>query len=355
MCCNEPQAPQPVNAGQIIGAQSAANKDAVRESVKVNAIDEFSPYGSLTYERDAEGLPTSRTTQYSPGGQQVFDKQQQLANTLAGYANNQAGFIPQSQFSLEGLPQSPNVNDFSADRDKFERAYYDRSANLLRPEFEQQREEMNQSYADRGIPQGGEAYNRGFNRFDQGERDAYARLAQDAVQAGAGEQSRLFGLSTTGRNNAIQERLLERSQPFNELSAFLQGSPALQGPQFQNAPQYSVAPPDVTGAYGLQQAGQNNAYNQQMGTYQANLNGLYGLAGAGLTAGIAASDRRLKQNIIQIGTTIAGLGIYLFNYIWGGPKQIGLMADEVKHINPEAVFSINGFDVVDYGKVPSWL
>lgn len=75
--------------------------------------------------------------------------------------------------------------------------------------------------------------------------------------------------------------------------------------------------------------------------------GIGGLIG-GTLGRIFASDRRLKQNIKRIGTHLLGIGIYEFNYVWNKVKHIGVMADEVKQVMPEAVVNINGFDAVNY-------
>ncbi len=63
------------------------------------------------------------------------------------------------------------------------------------------------------------------------------------------------------------------------------------------------------------------------------------------------SDRRLKTNIRKIGKLPNGLNVYTFNYIWGGPEETGVMADEVKRIMPNAVSTVDGYDVVDYGMI----
>jgi hypothetical protein len=63
------------------------------------------------------------------------------------------------------------------------------------------------------------------------------------------------------------------------------------------------------------------------------------------------SDQRLKKNVARLGTRSDGLGVYEFEYIWGGGRQIGLMAQEVAILYPEAVGESGGFMTVDYGKV----
>ncbi|MFN7302360.1 MAG: tail fiber domain-containing protein [Bacteroidota bacterium] len=63
------------------------------------------------------------------------------------------------------------------------------------------------------------------------------------------------------------------------------------------------------------------------------------------------SDRRLKKNIKQIGTRPDGLNVYEFDYIWGGDRQVGLMAQEVQGVYPDAVSESGGYLMVDYSKV----
>jgi hypothetical protein len=74
-----------------------------------------------------------------------------------------------------------------------------------------------------------------------------------------------------------------------------------------------------------------------------------GLLGSGLGGAIGGlfSDRRLKKNIKRIGS-MGKLGIYTYQYIWGGPQQVGFMADEVAKVSPGAVKDFGGLKVVDY-------
>lgn len=79
--------------------------------------------------------------------------------------------------------------------------------------------------------------------------------------------------------------------------------------------------------------------------------GLGGFLGQ-IGAGIAASDRRLKTNIKKLGEYADGLGRYAFDYIWGGPRVIGVMADEVQRLRPYALGPvIEGYATVDYSKL----
>ncbi|WP_246713818.1 tail fiber domain-containing protein [Rhizobium leguminosarum] len=64
------------------------------------------------------------------------------------------------------------------------------------------------------------------------------------------------------------------------------------------------------------------------------------------------SDRRLKTDIRRLGTSPAGIPIYAFRYIWGGPLFIGAMAQDLLLIRPDAVIQgETGYYRVDYDKL----
>lgn len=66
--------------------------------------------------------------------------------------------------------------------------------------------------------------------------------------------------------------------------------------------------------------------------------------------GAMASDRRLKSNIVRIGTHPLGIGIYEYE-IFGRP-DIGVMAQEVLEVKPEAVLTHpDGYLMVHYGRL----
>jgi hypothetical protein len=77
-----------------------------------------------------------------------------------------------------------------------------------------------------------------------------------------------------------------------------------------------------------------------------------GMGAYGPPAGMTLSDRRLKTDITRLSTRSDGLGVYQFRYVWGGPLHIGLMAQEVQPLYPDAVLHRDGYLMVDYGRVP---
>lgn len=109
---------------------------------------------------------------------------------------------------------------------------------------------------------------------------------------------------------------------------------------------------------GNQSSGTSTTTNQMSGVQQfaqlaGGLGSLFG-GGGGTTAGNIfkfISDRRLKTDIHEIGTASNGLPIYVFRYISDPSTQhVGVMAQDVLGVNPDAVSEENGHYVVDYAK-----
>lgn len=81
--------------------------------------------------------------------------------------------------------------------------------------------------------------------------------------------------------------------------------------------------------------------------------GVGGMIASGIgsaASGIAMSDRRVKRDIERVGELDDGLGVYEWQYVWGGPRHRGVMADEVETLRPWALGPrIAGFATVNYG------
>lgn len=74
-----------------------------------------------------------------------------------------------------------------------------------------------------------------------------------------------------------------------------------------------------------------------------------------IASGIAASERRIKEGLTRLGVMKSGLPFYSFRYKGENDQQIGVLADEVEKIMPEALGPvIDGVQTVDYDKIPGW-
>lgn len=66
----------------------------------------------------------------------------------------------------------------------------------------------------------------------------------------------------------------------------------------------------------------------------------------------SASDRRLKEDITSVGTTVYGLPLYHFRYRDQDGVYEGVMADDVLRVKPSAVScGADGFMRVNYGSL----
>jgi hypothetical protein len=69
------------------------------------------------------------------------------------------------------------------------------------------------------------------------------------------------------------------------------------------------------------------------------------------TAGISGipSDIRLKRDIVPVGQLTDGIGLYRYRYLWSDTTYVGVMAQEVAAVKPEAVCQgADGYLRVDY-------
>ena len=66
----------------------------------------------------------------------------------------------------------------------------------------------------------------------------------------------------------------------------------------------------------------------------------------------AASDERIKDNIVKIGELKNGIGVYNYTFKGSNIEQMGVMAQEVKKVLPAAVMTTkSGYMKVDYNMV----
>ena len=153
-----------------------------------------------------------------------------------------------------------------------------------------------------------------------------AGLATGALSAGAGAAGSMMGTGTglVGANNAA----------FNSTMGGLSASVNGLG-------QYNQ----------LQQSAAN--INAQNDPFRTILGAAAGGAGAYGMKALLASDRRLKTDIKVVGKLDNGLNVYTYRYKAGGPTLMGVMADEVKVLVPEAYVPtvFDGYDAVDYAKL----
>lgn len=333
-------APAPPDPAATAAAQAAANKEAVRESAKVNQINQVTPYGNVTFTGGIGEPDRTQTLTLDPQSQQILEQQRNVSGGLTDFAQQ---FVPrvaqglETPFSTQSIAPRPEYNEET--RSRVEQALFDR----LNPQFDRDQERLETRLANQGIGLGSDAYSGAFEDFDRAKTDA--RLA--AINQAGSEAQRDFGLQTQSYNQAISDALLNRGQGLNEVSALLQGAPAIQTPTLPQPAQYQVAPPDIMGANALNYQGQLNAYNQRQANNRGLMGGLFGLGAAAIPH--VLSDRRTKEDIRRAGSMDDGTPVYTFRYKSGGPVQMGVMAQDIIETKPHAVHDVGGVLHVNYG------
>jgi hypothetical protein len=183
---------------------------------------------------------------------------------------------------------------------------------------------------------------RGFNNEARQQKFGNQLAARTFNNAGA---QQTFGNQQGLRAAQLQEAYGGRNQSINEIATLL-GLGQVQSPQFMSGPNNQVANTDTAGITmnGYQQ--KLNAWQQQQQQQQGMMGGLFGLGASGI---MAMSDRRLKTDVSFLGM-LRDLPIYAFRYIWGGPMQVGVMAQDMLSLRPSAVVvTPSGYLAVNYG------
>lgn len=285
----------------------------------------------------------------SPDQQQLLDNQETLGIKMGEFGIQQVDQLKSvlgDPFKINNIEGLQNVSDFAGDRSRVEDALYAR----INPQLERERAGLDNKLANEGFTRGTEAYNQAM--------DEYTRQANDArlgvIMQGGNEQSRLMAQAAALRQAQIQEALLERSQPVNEIGALMSGSQVsmpqfagFQGGQIANTPvgDYVYRTADLDQKNYQQQVAQANAAN-------AGLMGLGGSVVKGFFGLPFMSDIRIKRDITRLATRRDGLGVYSFRYKFGGGLHVGFMAQEVERLYPDAVTEIAGVKHVYYDRVP---
>lgn len=330
---NTPEAPAAPDPAKTAAAQSQSNKDTAVAQYGLNATNQVTPNGNLTYSQSgtwADGTPRfTATTSLSPQQQSLYDKGNVTQNNLADIGNQQSAKI--------GALLNTPVNLNTATEGKIDQL----GAARLDPQFAREGAALDTQLVNKGIRPGSQAWNDAHTQFSQNKNDAYNQLY------------------LSGRQQGSQEALTERNQPINEISALLSGSQVSQ-PGFTNTPTPGVAPTDVIGAQQQSLNQQNVGYQANVANQQALTNGLFKL-GSAAVGGWAMSDIDTKENIEVVGERSDGLHVIDFDYKpeFGGEKgNRGFMAQEVAQVYPEAVARIPAMGnrmAVNYDKVPGGL
>jgi hypothetical protein len=175
-------------------------------------------------------------------------------------------------------------------------------------------------------------FNQGFQRF---QNASGFRNTMDSAMRGVQGSAAARGLMGSGATlRAMQDRAAGLGQQSynNYLGQIMAG----QQNAFGNAANMSNT---IAGA-------------GQTGGSQGLLGAIGQAAGGAASAFKAFSDRRLKEDIVRLETRPDGLGVYEYTLKTDGQRYIGVMADEVAKMRPEALGpTTDGFATVYYDRL----
>lgn len=339
-----PVAPDPYATS---AAQTASNKETALYNWGLNNPTQVTPYGTLDYTfngYDASGAPRyTQNTNLTPVGQNIFNQQQQQSQAVNDIAGGYLGNIKDvmgTPYSYSGVPGAP-----TADK-AFQQQALDNQMQLLQPYIDRQQGQMDTRLANQGIQQGSEAYKNAYQDFNNGVNNQRLQAVNNATN----QMGQLFNLQQQAHQTGVQDYATQRQAPLNEFNA-LRSASQVQTPQFQGMTPSQAQPTNVAGNIYSSYQGNLGAANAQQASQDSMLSGLMGLGGTLGASAIKKSDVRCKKNIKLLTRLKNGLGLYSFKYKGGKEDHVGMMAQEVERVYPEAVIEIDGIKHINYALV----
>lgn len=364
---SSPSAPQPVDPWTQAAAQYGLSTGTAQYNAGLNRTNQVNPLGSSSWTSTGGGSPSgggssmpAPTDPYSSfggfggfggyggfglggGGMPTSGLPTSSGGSSAPTYTQTTQLTPWAQDALQkpidtsgiaGMPGGPSTTqDLQSTQD----ALYQKQMQYLAPEQKLSSEQMDSKLANMGATIGSPAWNNEQDRLARQQQSQTSDARTQAITGAGAEQSRLFGLGSQG----LQNQIAVRNAPISEYNS-LTGAPGANA---------TALTPDISGAFGQQYTGELNSANAQNASNNQTQSSLGTLA---MMAAMYFSDRRLKEDIKQVGKTDDGLPVYTYRFKGDQRVQMGVMAQDVEKEKPEAVFSLGGRDgpkMVNYGAI----
>jgi hypothetical protein len=232
---------------------------------------------------------------------------------LAGNAYALSSQLPNYIYTADGS---------DAARQRMENAVYNQAADRLNKQFAEDTSALNTRLQNQGLSVGSNAYQNAMSSLQDSQYETLNNAAYDSIIKGQSAFSNSLNDSVTAGNFTNNAR----QQSLSEILQILQNS--ISGYQVQK----DIF--DAISSASGQRTQSSSSQRQQEGINAQDI----GTLAAVLAKGAAtSSDIRLKENISPVGRLDNGLTVYRFNYIGSPQTQIGLIAQEVRDVKPDAV------------------
>lgn len=322
---SSPAAPPAPDYQGAATATATGNKENLQFQTNSNRYNQYTPYGNETWTagNPDTGQGWSSTINLDPTAKRTLDTQMNLSNQMGDLTSKSMGAVD---------AQGPM--DLSSVQKIADQSYADQTARLD-PQWQTNTNAQENKLVNQGLRPGMEGYDTAMRDFNNSKNDAYTQARQAAN-------------ATMPQTYQLAQSTYD--QPLNRANALRTGA-QVQNPQFAATPGAGYTPgADMTGAANGQNQYNMGLYNSQVGGNNSAMGGMMQAGGAigsaAMTAGMF-SDRRLKSNIKRIGTHPRGFGVYEYDIF--NRREIGVMAQEVEKILPEAVLQHpSGYLMVNY-------
>ena len=287
-----PPAPDYVGAAQ---AQGVANVEAARATAKLGNPNVYSPYGTqtVTYEGD---VPTVTQT-LTPQAQETLSAQQRVQTSLAnlgqqGVETAQNVMGTPFQFGGPSVQTALDTSQIAKMPVNAGTTGQEAIMSRLEPSLARNRVSTETQLINQGLRPGTEAYDNAIKLLGQQENDARTQAVLQGLNLDIGSNAQGFNqalqggqFGNTAQQQALAQAIQQRQLPINESTALMSGS-QIQNPSFGAYQGSNVAPAPIANA--TAQTGQynQNIYNQQVGSQNAQNAGLFSFGGQAVRAGL---------------------------------------------------------------------
>jgi hypothetical protein len=295
--------------------------------------------------QNREAALAGRRAQASQAGQQAFDQRQNLANLR--FQEQQGLFNQQGTArQIRTAEEQALFNQQLGARDQAlqqEQALFNQRAAGAEQTLAEQQALFNQGIT--GAATTAEMQQAGLNQLQDIEK-LRANMRNDAGAAATNAYNAAGGFYTTPGLNLLKQTPQSYTAGTNMANTGLNLGQTMT-PSLD---------PNLGLNLALTKSGQMDArslaqYQMDMEAKAAKDKMIGDIIGTIGSAAFVASDRRLKTDIQRIGTTDGGLPVYTYRYKGEDAMQMGVMAQDVEKVNPDAVREFGGYKAVNYALV----
>lgn len=209
-------APAAPNYTEAAEKTAAGNLEAAKYTTRANRVNQYTPYGNLTYKELGDGT-WEQTQTLTPQAQATLDKQMALSDKYADTASQGfdkiQGLLANPELDMSQLPERAiNVGQTAQEA----------IMSRLQPQLTQQDEALRTRLANQGITLGSDAYGKEMTAQGQRANDLQMQAALQGIS-----------LDQANRASALQEQAYIQDRPLNLVNALRSGA-QVQSPQFQS-------------------------------------------------------------------------------------------------------------------------